>query len=182
MTAADTRRMSGAELLTIREALGLTGPWLAHRVMTTPRNERRWEADEYQIPDLAAQIVWELRDYAQQVVDDLLAFLHNLDHPRYPQPGLILFRTDEGYQQAAPLPDLKVSPSRHPGAVYPASWHRAIAFRALERVPGLRIAHFTDDEVREDTTTSWVKFVATRRHVDLKLYKRPTLTSHRHRD
>jgi len=170
MTAPDTRRMSGAELLTIREALGLTGPWIARRVLTAPRNERRWEADEYQIPDPAAQIVWELRDYAEQVVDDLVDLLRTLD-----QPGLILFRTDEAYEQCAPTPNLKVRPSYNPGPAYPASWHRAIAFRALERVAGLRIAHFTDDEVRADnTTTRWVRLVATLRHVDMSIYKRPT--------
>ena len=169
MTAPDTPRMSGAELLTIRESLGLTGPWIARRVMTDPRNERRWEADEYQIPGPAAQIVWELRDYAEQVVDDLVDLLRTLD-----QPGLILFRTDKAYEQCAPAPNPTVRPSRNPGAAYPATWHRAIAFRALERVPGLRLAHFTDDEVRaDDTTTTWVRLVATLRHTDMSIYKRP---------
>ena len=156
-------RMTGAELLVIRETLGLTGPWIARVVGTATRNERRWEADDYRVPDHASQKVYELANFAEQAVDDLVARCRLVNVPRG-TPGVILYRNDDTYARNAP-----------PGEPYPARWHRAIAGRALDRVPGLRIAFFTDDVLREpDSDVCWFKFAASTRQVDLTEYVQPT--------
>lgn len=160
--STDLPPMTGAELLTIREGLGLTGRELAAIVGTANRNLRRWESEEFRIPDSASQLVYGLQDFAEQATDDLVDLLRTLD-----KPGLILARTDNTYARLAP-----------PGHPYPHRWHRAIAFRALERVRGLRIAFFTDTVIRDkasDDTITWAMFAASTQKIEIAPYKRPQL-------
>ncbi len=155
MTALDKGRMTGAEWLTAREGLGLSGDWLAQWVKVDPRSPRRWEADEYRVPDTATEMMFALEDSATEVTDELVAALRALDHP-----GLLLYRADATYEQFG-----------LPGTAYPARWHRQIAFRARERVPGLRIAFFTDPIIRDpDTGVTWVGFAASTRQTTIAPY------------
>lgn len=154
------RTMTAAEWITLREYLGLTGPWMLHTLHIVERTLRRWEADESPIPTDAAGLLWALEDRAGVLLDELVGHLRTLT-----QPGLILFRTDDAYTQRIT-------------SAYPARWHRQFAARALDRVPGLRITFFADDQLRANPL-NWTIFAAGGLASQITAYEQPTQQARR---
>ncbi|OQO88981.1 transcriptional regulator [Saccharomonospora piscinae] len=120
----ENQRMTPAEFRVAREFLGLSGPWLAAHLGVSDRTQRHWEAGRYPIPDGVRLEIERLQaDTAQHVTAHIK---HMMDTPA---PVMLTYATDEQYHAA------------HPDSPYPASWHRAVAARVSQEMPGLSIAY-----------------------------------------
>lgn len=116
-------RMTGVELKTIREWLGLSGDWLAHHLEVTPRSVRHWEAGRSPIPDGVRLEVEHLEALTGRAVTAGVQALMDA-----PEPAVMTYYSDEQYRQ------------REPDAAWPATWHRRVVARIAQEVPGLVIA------------------------------------------
>jgi DNA-binding transcriptional regulator YiaG len=125
MTTEDTSPMTGAEFRIIREQLGLTNAWLTDHLKVAERSIVRWGDGERDVPAFAEDAMYELERTAAKAVQDGVASFVAKDAVLY----LETYRTDAALQAAKP------------GDPYPASWHRAIAGRIREQVPGLTIEY-----------------------------------------
>lgn len=121
-SVTDDERMTAAQFRVFREFLGLTGDALAALLDVDPRTVRHWEAGKYRIPDGVRIAVEQLEEMTERAVADATEQLGDVD-----EPGVIVYRTDDEYQRECP------------GAVMPASWHRAVVARTALDVPGLAI-------------------------------------------
>lgn len=116
-------RMTGGELQTVREYLGLTGDWLAARLHVNPRTVRAWEAGRYPVPDGVRTEVEALESQTAAAVGELVAALQDAR-----DPAVVVYRDDA-----------ELAADR-PGAGHmPARWWRHVVARACEEVPGVRI-------------------------------------------
>jgi transcriptional regulator with XRE-family HTH domain len=122
-TATATAPMTGAELYTIRESLGLSGDWLADHLEISPRSLRRYERGDLPVPQRVCVLVRALRDRTEKFIAQCAKALSNTG-----DPALTVYRTDEEYHWH--------HPEKTP---LPASWHRTCAARIALQVPGLRI-------------------------------------------
>ncbi|HEX6518290.1 MAG TPA: DUF1870 family protein [Nocardioidaceae bacterium] len=120
----DDERMTPAELRVVREFLGLTPEWLAGHLGVSARTVRHWEAGKYGIPDGVRLEIEDLEARTAQFVAGCAGQLMDL-----PDPGVVVYRTDEEYRAA------------HPGVGFPASWHRACVARIAQEVPALAIVY-----------------------------------------
>lgn len=120
----DDERMTPAELRVVREFLGLTPEWLAGHLNVSARTVRHWEAGKYAIPDGVRLQIEDLEARTAQFVAGCVRQLMDI-----PDPGVIVYRTDEEYHGA------------HPEIGFPASWHRACVARIALEVPALAIAY-----------------------------------------
>ncbi len=112
--------MTAAEFRVLREYLGVSGPWLARHLEVSDRTIRHWESGRYTVPAGVAQQLVEIEhDAAQAVADGLAACTDNA--------VVVTFACDDDFWTA------------HPGAVYPASWHRAVVARIREARPELAV-------------------------------------------
>lgn len=122
--------MSGGELQTIREYLGLTGDALAAMIPnregkpTDPRTLRAWEAGKRAVPPHAREAVEQIEAYTAAAVGELVDALNDQR-----DPAVLVYRTD--YDMHAARPDL---------AHLTARWWRHVVARAAHEVPGLVIA------------------------------------------
>lgn len=125
--------MTGGELQTIREYLGLTGEQLAALLEVTPRTVRAWEAGDVPIPTArregrtqVREALKRLEDDATAAVDKLAAALSETD-----TPVVVVYRTDDDLHDQRPeLPRL------------PARWWRQIVARATSQVPDVKIREY----------------------------------------
>lgn len=127
-----TDRMTGGELLTVRDWLGLTGDALAAILDVDPRTVRSWEAGRYPIPDGVREDVEALEGHTARAVGDLVDALHEAR-----DPAVIVYRTNAELWAARP-------DTRH----LTARWWRHVVARAAQEVPGVAIgtrAELTDD-------------------------------------
>jgi hypothetical protein len=115
-------QMTGAEFRCLREQLGLTVAWLFDYLGVGEATVNRWQDGKMNIAPGVVDDMLELEAIAAKSVAAAVARLDGTNEPLLTVP-----RTD-----AALLRE-------HPDDTYPASWHRAIASRVRERVPGLRI-------------------------------------------
>lgn len=115
----EDERMTDAEFKVVREFLGLTGDWLAAHLGVSPRTVRHWEQGRYPIPDGVRLAVEGLESAAAQQVDVGVETLSDA-----PDVVLAIPRTD--------------CPAECP---WPPSWHRAIAARIAQEIPGLSITY-----------------------------------------
>lgn len=129
--------MTGGELQTIREYLGLTGEQLAALLEVTPRTVRAWEAGTIPIPTArregrvpVREAVERLEAYTATTVDELVAALREAQ-----DPGVVVYRTDADMH--AERPDM---------AHLPARWWRHVVARAAEQVSGVVIGTLTELE------------------------------------
>ena len=128
MTAPRTR-MSGAELQTAREYLGLTIESLAGMLNVIPRTVRAWESGADPIPYRVPDEVAVIENYSAHAVDELVAALR-----ADPDPFIVTYRRDGDMHTARP-----------DTAHLPARWWRHIVARAVHEVPGVRIVGDTAD-------------------------------------
>ncbi len=120
----DDERMTPAEFRVVREFLGLTGDWLGRHLGVSARTVRHWEQGKYPIPDGVRIELEDLERRTAEFIGGVAPKLLDL-----PDPTVIVYRTDEEYHQA------------HPEIPFPASWHRAVAARIAQEVPGLSITY-----------------------------------------
>lgn len=119
----EDERMTPAELKVVREFLGLSGAALGVRLDVSDRTIRHWEEGKYPIPDGVRLAVERLEAMTGELVSELIDKLMDA-----PDPVLVTFRSDEE------------CPTIH-GITLPASWHRAVAARVAQEVPGLSITY-----------------------------------------
>ncbi|WP_278314982.1 helix-turn-helix domain-containing protein [Lolliginicoccus levis] len=120
----ETPRMTGARLRVLRERLGLPVEWLAERLGVNARTLERWEHERNPIPDGVAREVEALDRQATSIITATVSGLREDD-----EPIIETYRTNDGYR------------AHEPGTDWPASWHRALAGRIAERVPGVAIVY-----------------------------------------
>jgi len=125
----EDERMTPAELRMVRDYLGLTGDWLAAHLVVDPRTVRHWEAGKYPIRDGVRLEIERMKELTAQAVHNTAAKLMDV-----PDPCVVTYRNDAEYEAA------------HPGAGWPAGWHRQLLARVAERVPGLRVIYAPLDE------------------------------------
>lgn len=104
---------TAAEFRCLRESLGISSHWLAAHLEVAERTVLRWEFGRNPLRDYATDALAAIAADADALTDELAA------------PGVTVvytYRTDEDYH------------AREPGARYPASWHRAAAWRAARRL------------------------------------------------
>lgn len=130
--------MTGAELKTLRESLGLSQQWLAHAAEVGLRTVQYWEADNPRrtrhtekpaVPEDVADLILGIRGnwqgWVTQAVDTALAVLkeQTAEHGAPAEIALYRYRADEDLWAA------------HPGFEgLPATYHAAGLMRVKERI------------------------------------------------
>lgn len=129
--------MTGGELQTVREYLGLTGDQLAAILEVTPRTVRAWEAGAVPIPTArregripVREAVERLEAYTATAVADLVSALSDAV-----DPAVVVYRTDADMHAARP-----------DTAHLPARWWRHVVARAAHEIPGVTIGTRTELE------------------------------------
>lgn len=125
----EDERMTDAEFKVVREFLGVTGDWLADHLGVSPRTVRHWEQGKYPIPDGVRLAVENLESTAAQQVTATVEMLNDA-----PDAVIAIPRAGTDCPPACP---------------WPPSWHRAIAARIAQEVPGLSII-YGDDSPRDE--------------------------------
>lgn len=124
-------QMTAAEFKVAREFLGLPGDWIAAHLLGVdrwtgepreergidPRMQRRWEQGAVPIPAWVRPQIEELQAIARGEVKRGIEELQASGDAR-----VLTYFSTEHYRQY------------HPGAIYPASWHRAIVARIVSVV------------------------------------------------
>ena len=128
--------MTPAELRAHCARLGLDQEDLAAYLGVTGRTMRRWVAGAHPIPDGVADEVTALALHTARRAHALAAEVVAMEPDDAGERWVRTWRTEAAYREAMPT------------ATLPASWHRAMAWRVAEMVPGVRI-DFTEDHARE---------------------------------
>ncbi|HEY6117651.1 MAG TPA: DUF1870 family protein [Candidatus Dormibacteraeota bacterium] len=113
--------MTAAEFQATREALGLTGDWLAGHLGVSPRTVRHWEQGKYAIPEGVYLQMHQLAAAARAFYKDLVRQAEETIGRGEPA-RITVYRSTEDYHAAEPT------------ATMPASWHRAVAWRVREHL------------------------------------------------
>lgn len=115
----DYQPMTAAEFRMVRDWLGVPAEWLAGHLGVALRTIRRWESGRYEIPDGKAELVEQLEARASATVEALVAHLAD-----------------------APVTSISI-PTPDAGEVegFPPGWHRMIAARVAQEVPGLTVRY-----------------------------------------
>ena len=129
----EDERMTSAQFKVAREFLGFTGDWLADWFSVNPRTVRGWEQGRSPVPTDVCKVMGDFLGEAADIVGDEVEELLEVPGPVY-----VTFRDDDEYHNA------------YPKVPYPASWHRALAGRIAQAVPGLRVMYH--DDVRPAST------------------------------
>lgn len=126
----DDERMTGGELQTVREYLGLTTERLARRLGVRHDTVRHWESGRVPIPVRVRQEVEALEQDTARAVDDLVRALNDAR-----DPAVVVYRDN---QLPVDRPDVIALGVR---------WWRHVVARAVGEVPGVVIG--TPDELDE---------------------------------
>lgn len=116
-------RMTGVELLSVREYLGLTREELAALLHVSPSTERFWEIARTPIPFGVREEVEQIEQSTAQAVTALVEALKDA-----PEAAIAVYRTTAEMHAARP-------DTRH----LPARWWRHVAMRAAHEIPGVEI-------------------------------------------
>ena len=122
--------MTGAEMQTYREFLGLSRGWLAQDLQMGERRMMRMEAGQERIPNALVSKLDDIAAYTRDTVTDMIA-QYRRKSKRTPGEDVFIrsYKTDEAYAAT-------------PGySGYPAKWHRMCCARVNEAVPGLVITY-----------------------------------------
>lgn len=113
--------ISGAELRSYTEAMGLSVAWLSKRWGSTESTIKNWMLGAHDVPERIAEDVRSMMDDTDTALDALIDSL---------TPGAVLptYRTDREYREA--LGD---------EAPYNAPWHRTLCARAADEVGDVTI-------------------------------------------
>lgn len=123
--------MTGAELQATREFLGLSRTWLADKLQIGERRIMRMEAEQQPIPDAIVTLMDEVASYTKDAVSGLVNQYRRRLKASPNDPVLFLtYRNDETYAE-------QVSDAR-----FPSRWHRMVASRVCEAVPGLVLSYW----------------------------------------
>jgi transcriptional regulator with XRE-family HTH domain len=128
----DDERMTGGELQTVREYLGLTGDALSGMLGVNPRTLRSWEQGRDRIPVRVREEVERIENLTAAAVGELVTALEDAR-----DPAVAVYRTDA--ELTAARPD-----AAHLGA----RWWRHVVARAATEVPGVVIG--TRDELEDN--------------------------------
>jgi hypothetical protein len=122
--------MTGAELKCTREYLGLSTSWLAEHLVCDERRLQRMELDQEEINTAIAGAVDDLyeetADAVRRLVDKYRALM---EHRGDEEVRLPVYRSDAEYNRSF----------KH--ARFPVRWHRQVAARVAEALPGLVLAY-----------------------------------------
>lgn len=116
--------MNDAEFRILRDWLALSQDWLSGHLGVARRTVTNWESGEYPVP---AGVEAEMRALEQTTRENLARIVEQL--AGLPEPVLLTFRTDDEFA------------AHHPELEFTAAWHRMLAARAVEQVPGLRLVY-----------------------------------------
>jgi hypothetical protein len=122
--------MTGAELKCTREYLGLSTSWLAEHLACDERRLQRMELDQEEINNAIASAVDDLyeetADTVRRLTDKYRAMREHrgVDAVEFP-----VYRNDSEYYRA------------HKHARFPVRWHRQVAARVADRLPGLVLSY-----------------------------------------
>lgn len=116
--------MPAIEFKTVREWLAVTSEWLAAYLNVDHRTVRNWESGKYAVPDGVRLQMKALEALTRQAV-----ITHVEELKGEPEPRMVTYRTDEDYWATLGEGEIQWS----------ASWHRRVAARVREEVPGLVI-------------------------------------------
>lgn len=133
MTDMTDRPMSGAELKVQLTGLGLSPGWLADRLKVTTRTVIRW----FDVDEVPARAVAEMELMATIASQEISRIIHDATHN-----GVVY--TERTGQDVGGVAKCNTP--------LPASWHRALTFRALEHVR--ENTHFGNDVKVAYTRTS----------------------------
>lgn len=131
--------MTGAEMQTAREFLGLSRGWLAEDLQINERRMMRMEADKESIPNAIVARLDEIAAVTKDEVTDLIAKNRRLSK-KFPDKDLFIrtYRVDEDYEGSG---DYKG---------YPSKWHRMVCARVCEAVQGLGVTYREMPAVQSD--------------------------------
>jgi transcriptional regulator with XRE-family HTH domain len=118
-------RMTGGELQTVREFLGLTGDALAGLLGVNPRTVRSWESGRDPIPERVRGDVEQIEADTAAAVGVVVAALNDAR-----DPAITVYRTDDELHEARP--DMGHLTAR---------WWRHVVARACQEVPGVVIGN-----------------------------------------
>ena len=107
--------MTGAELKVQLTGLGLTPQWLADRLNVTKRTILRW----FDLDEAPPEAVAEIERITAVTVAEMGRLIFTAGRSAAGGTAVVHTRRTEGVQELNTLP---------------ASWHRALTFRVLERV------------------------------------------------
>jgi hypothetical protein len=117
--------MTGAEMQTTREYLGLSLGWLSRHMTMNERRMMRMEASQESIPDGLVAALDEISAETSELVSDLIAKYRRMVKSSPDEPVTIeTYRTDRDFD-----------------STYPARWHRMACARVVQAVPGLVIVY-----------------------------------------
>jgi hypothetical protein len=127
--------MTGAEMQTAREFLGLTRGWLGNDLQMGERRMMRMEAGQERIPEALVARLDDVGAHTSDVVRDMIA-TYRRAVKRSPGTDVFIqtYKTDEAFA---------VSPD-WPG--YPAKWHRMCCARVMDAVPGVVLTYSQVDD------------------------------------
>ena len=131
--------MTPAELRAHSARLGLDQEDLAKHLRVTGRTMRRWIAGTHTIPEGVATEVTRLAQHTTEHVHALAEEIAESAPDEYGQRWAVTCRTEAAYREGTPH------------AQFPASWHRALTFRAAE-IAGARV-RYEEDDLPEPRTT-----------------------------
>lgn len=124
--------LTAAEFKTLREHLGIPGEWLARHFGVSDRSVRHWDSGKYPVPERISR--W-LRWLAEDTEATVAWIAERLETS--PERLLVTYRNDEEYACAADDPHRGL----YPDDDMPSAWHRRMAARVAERLPGLRLIY-----------------------------------------
>ena len=120
--------MTGAEMQSTREFLGLSLGWLSRHMTMNERRMMRMETGQESIPDGLVTAIDEMSGEANELVSELIAKYRRQVKATPDEPVTVTtYRTDKDYESK-----------------YPARWHRMVCARVCQAVPGLVIVYSTD--------------------------------------
>lgn len=129
--------MTGAELQATREFLGLSRSWLADKLQIRERRIMRMDADQEPIPPAMVSFLDEVTAETKAIFGDLVARYRREVKADEEPVFFRTYRTDDLYQ--ADVPESK----------YPSRWHRMLAARLYDAVPGLVISYWDREDQPE---------------------------------
>jgi hypothetical protein len=132
--------MTGAELKAMREYLGLSPLWLAGYLArgddlgkkwreNMARRIQRMELDQEKIPEELADDMDEIYEQTEKLVATLVANYRPDVEQGTAAPMLATYRSDEEYWRDRDATE------------FPARWHRMVAQRVADALPGLALVY-----------------------------------------